>query len=172
MFPLTRDSILFLTLKSLAGISVVSLLFIIFYLVIESSAVLYEISFSQYFFDSGWHPNEGQFLLLPMIVGTLSVTIDAMLLTISLGVFTAILCQFYAPLWLSQLLQRIVEILSGIPSVVYGFWGVVVIVPLLATIQAPGTSLLAGIVVLTFIVMPGLVLIANTAFQNVDKMHL
>lgn len=172
MFPLTRDKILFFTLKSFAGISVVSLLFIIFYLVAESSTVLNELSLSQYFFDTSWHPGDGQFLLLPMILGSLFITVGAMLLAIPLGIFSAILCQFYSPLWLSQLLQRIVEILSGIPSVIYGFWGVVVIVPTLATIQAPGTSLLAGILVLTFIIMPGLVLIANTAFQNVDKMHL
>lgn len=172
MFPHTRDTLLFFTLISLVGISVICLLFIIFYLVSESSIILSEINLRHYFFDDSWHPSENQFLLLPMIVGSLFITIGAMFLAIPLGIFTAILCQFYVPNWLSQSLQRIVEILSGIPSVVYGFWGVVVIVPLLATIQAPGTSLLAGVIVLTFIIMPGIVLIANNAFQNVEKMHL
>lgn len=172
MFLHIRDSVLFFTLKSLSGISIVSLLFIIFYLVSESSMVLSKINLSHFIFDAGWYPIEGQFLLLPMIVGSLFITVGAMLLAIPVGIFTAILCQFYAPIWLSQTLQRIIEILSGIPSVVYGFWGVVVIVPVLASIQAPGTSLLAGIIVLTFIIMPGIVLIANNAFQEVDKMHI
>ena len=171
MFQFTRDKLLFLSLKSLASISVVSLLFIIFYLISESTAVLNQIGLGHYFFDASWHPNEGEFLLLPMIFGSLFIMTGAMLLTIPLGIFSAILCQFYAPIWFSKTFQRIVEILSGIPSVVFGFWGVVVIVPLLATIQAPGTSLLAGIIVLTFITMPGMVLIANNAFQNTDKIQ-
>ena len=172
MSPLNRDQILYYCIKSLAAISVVSILFIICFLILESSDVLRKINVSQYFFDANWHPNDGEFLLLPMIFGSLFVMIGAMILAIPLGFFSAILCQFYSPAWISRFFQRIIEVLSGIPSVVYGFWGVVVIVPLLATIQAPGTSLLAGILVLTLIIMPGLALIANHAFQNVDKIHL
>lgn len=98
--------------------------------------------------------------------------LGAMMLAMPLSILSAILCQFYAPAWFSQLFQRMIEVLSGIPSVVYGFWGVVVIVPLLANIQAPGTSLLAGILVLTLIIMPGMVLIAINAFQNIDPIQL
>ena len=172
MFPLNRDKILFYSLKSLAGISVISLLFIIFYLISESSEILKQVSLSHYFFDTNWHPREGEFLLLPMILGSIFITLGAMFIAIPLGIFSSILCQFYAPKWFSQIFQRIIEILSGIPSVVFGFWGVVVIVPLLATIQAPGTSLLAGILVLTFIITPGMVLIATHAFQNIDKIQI
>jgi phosphate transport system permease protein len=107
-----------------------------------------------------------------MILGSLFISLGAMLLSIPLGLFSAILCQFYAPAWFSHLLQRVAEVLSGIPSVIFGFWGVIAIVPLLAQIQAPGTNILAGILVLSFIILPMIILIANNAFQNVDHLNI
>lgn len=172
LFQFNRDKIFYYCLLLLATLSVASLLFIIYFLVAESTTALSQIKFNQFFFDESWHPNEGGFLLLPMILGSLLITLGAMLLSIPLGILAAVFCQFYAPAWLSQILQRIVEILSGIPSVVYGFWGIVVIVPLLAQLQAPGTSLLAGTLVLSFIIMPTIVLISNNTFESVDKIHI
>lgn len=69
LFPLNRDQILFYCLKSIASISVVSVLFILFYLIAESTDILQQVSLNHYFFDDNWHPNNGEFLLLPMIVG-------------------------------------------------------------------------------------------------------
>jgi len=169
---LSRDKALHYSLKFLAGLSVSSLLFIIFYLVSESSIILQEVSPTHFLFDNNWHPTEGEFLILPIVLGSVFIAFGAMVLSIPLGILSAILCQFYAPVWFSKPYERIIEILSGIPSVVFGFWGVIIIVPLLAQIEAPGTSMLAGILVLTFIIMPPIVLIANNAFINIDKIQL
>lgn len=169
---MSRDKALHYSLKFLAGLSVSSLLFIIFYLVSESSIILQEVSPTHFLFDNNWHPTEGEFLILPIVLGSVFIAFGAMVLSIPLGILSAILCQFYAPVWFSKPYERIIEILSGIPSVVFGFWGVIIIVPLLAQIEAPGTSMLAGILVLTFIIMPPIVLIANNAFINIDKIQL
>jgi len=167
-----RDQLLHLTLKLSALVSIISLFAIILFLLVESWPMIESTAISQYFFAESWHPTNGEFLLLPMIVGSLLIMAGAMLLSIPIGIFTAILWQFYAPRWFSTLLERMVEVLSGIPSVVYGFWGIVVIVPLLAVYQAPGTSLLAGIIVLTLIVLPTITLVANSTFQQIDKHYI
>lgn len=114
----------------------------------------------------------GEFLLLPMIIGSLLIMTGAMLFSIPIGIFTAILSQFYAPMWFSSILQRIVEILAGIPSVIYGFLGIIAIVPLLAEFEAPGTSVLAGIIVLSLIVLPNIILISINALSQIDFVYI
>ena len=172
MFPLPRDKILHLGLMLFACISILSLFFIVFFLLFESWTIIQSTSFASYFIDENWHPTDGEYLLLPMIAGSLFIMAGAMLLSVPIGIFTALLWQFYAPRWFSVLLERIIEILSGIPSVVYGFWGIVIIVPLLAKLQAPGTSLLAGIIVLTLIVLPTITLVAHSTLQQINKLHI
>jgi len=172
LFPLNKDKILLLGLRVLAGLSVISLLFILFYLSKEAIPVFKNIESIKFFTDKSWHPLSGEYLLLPMIVGSLLIMAGAMLFSIPLGIFAAILSQFYAPAWFANVMQRLVEILSGIPSVIYGFMGIIVIVPLLARFEAPGTSVLAGVLVLSFIVLPNIVLISRNALSQVDAIHI
>lgn len=172
MSPCYRDKLFITGFKAAACITVLSLMFIIFFLIYESSSILTSTNLSQYLLDESWHPTDGEFLLTPMIVGSVLIMFGAMLFSIPLGIFTAILIHYYAPVWIAHLLQRIVEILGGIPSVVFGFWGIIMIVPFLASIQAPGTSLLAGVLVLTLIVFPGMTLFACSALQQVNKLHI
>jgi len=156
----------------MAGISVLSLLFILFYLVKEALPILQSISSHRFFTDESWHPTSGSYLLLPMIIGSILIMLGAMIVSAPLGILTAILSQFYAPPWFTKPLNRTVEILSGIPSVIYGFLGIVTIVPLLAEFQAPGTSVLAGVIVLSFIVLPNIVLISNNALSQIEQVHI
>ncbi len=155
----------------MAGISVASLLFILFYLAKETVPVFQSISPLKFFTDDSWHPLSGEFLLLPMIVGSLLIMLGAMLFSVPVGILTAILSQFYAPAWFAKILHRVVEILSGIPSVIYGFMGIIVIVPLIAAFESPGTSVLAGIIVLSFIILPNIVLISHNALAQIDPIH-
>ena len=172
MFPSNRDKFLLIGLRTLAAISVSSLLFILFYLIKETIPVFQSVESLRFFTDSSWHPMSGEYLLLPMIIGSLFIMFGAMLFSVPIGIFTAILSRFYAPVWFSKILHRIVEILSGIPSVIYGFLGIIVIVPFLAEFEAPGTSVLAGIIVLSFIVLPNIVLISNSALSQIDPVYI
>ena len=104
-----------------------------------------------------------------MIVGSLLIMLGAVLLSIPIAFFTALFCQFYAPKWASEILKRIIEVLAGIPSVIYGFWGILVLVPILASFMSPGTSVLAGIIVLTCIILPHLFLITNNALESTEE---
>ena len=123
--------------------------------------------------DAGWHPlaQPAQFNLLPMLVASVAVTLGAMLLAGPLGLFTAIFMTDYAPPALARLLRGVVELLAGVPSVVYGLWGLVTLVPLLAAWQPPGASLLAGILVLALMILPTMVLAAHAAIAGVAAEH-
>jgi phosphate transport system permease protein len=83
-----------------------------------------------------------------------------------------VFCRFYAPLPAGRLYHRAIEILAGIPSVVYGFWGLMVLVPAINQWHAPGASLLAGVLVLTLMILPTIALTANAAIRALPQQYL
>lgn len=99
-----------------------------------------------------------------MILGSLAVSTGAILIAAPLGIFSAIHIHYFAPKYLGHLLQQVVEIFSAIPSVVVGFWGLMTIVPWIASFQPPGTGLLTGILILTLMIFPTMTLIVGASF--------
>ncbi|AFZ48312.1 phosphate ABC transporter membrane protein 1, PhoT family [Cyanobacterium stanieri PCC 7202] len=154
-------------LTIIAMITGVIVVVITVFLFSEASAVLEEVGWGAFFRDPSWHPQEQFFNLIPMLLGTLSVTVGAVCLAIPLGVGSAIFAQYYAPRGVAYVYRQLIELLAGIPSVVYGFWGLVVLVPLINRFQAPGTSLLAGMVILTLMILPTVALTAEASFEEV-----
>jgi phosphate transport system permease protein len=125
---------------------------------------------SRFVTDDAWRPTsvtQPQFGMLPMLAASGLVTVGAVLLATPLAVFVAVLGEFYAPRPVTWLLRRVLELLNGIPSVVFGFWGLVVLVPLINQWRPPGQSLLVGILVLTLMLVPTVALSAAAALQNV-----
>ncbi len=121
--------------------------------------------------DGAWLPGgqPAQFGLLPMLLASVAVTGGAMLLAGPLGLATAVFMTDYAPAWLARLLRGAVELLAGVPSVIYGLWGLVTLVPLLAAWRPPGASLLAGILVLALMILPTMTLTAHAAIASVGS---
>ena len=124
--------------------------------------------------DESWNPTSGKFNLTPMIVGSLLATFGSTLLTVPLGVGFAVFLNFYAPQKIGWLFRRVVEIMAGVPSVVYGLWGLAVLVPLIATISPieQGQSLLAGILILSFMTIPTIVVASDAAIQAVPATQM
>ena len=126
--------------------------------------------------DPTWHPAtdtpEGTFGLGPMLVGTLGATAGAVLLATPLGVLSAIFSVFYASPKVGAWYRKVVELLAGIPSVVYGFWGLVVLVPMIRTWAPPGPSLLAGILVLTVMILPTIAVISQSSMCSIPVSEL
>ncbi|MBE9028569.1 phosphate ABC transporter permease subunit PstC [filamentous cyanobacterium LEGE 11480] len=159
-------------LRLLTAIAAVVVLFIVGFLIVEAWPVLRQIAVSRFLRDQSWHPVSGQYNLLPMIIGTSSVTFGAMLLAVPFGLASGIFCQYYAPDWLARIYRRLIELLAGIPSVVYGFWGLVVLVPLIGQVHPPGPSLLAGILILALMIMPTIALITDSSLATVPARYL
>lgn len=129
----------------------------------KSRVILALKSFTGLLFSSGWHPLRGEFGLLPFLTGTLWVTAVALVLAIPVSLLTAIYLSEYAPRAVRELAKPLIDLLSGIPSVIFGVWGILIVVPLVAR-AAPlfgtyssGYSVLAGGIVLAIMVFPTII---------------
>lgn len=171
-----RDLLLVWLLRSCALLAGAIVLLIAAFLVLESLPGLRRVGLGRFLTDSSWHPaaeaERGQFNLLPMLVGTLLATAGAVTIATPLGICSALFCHFYAPPPLARAYRRLIELMAGIPSVVYGLWGLTVLVPLIARWQPPGASLLAAVVVLSVMVLPTIALVADAAVENVPREYL
>lgn len=170
--PSQSDIFLLWISRAIALLTAIIVVLITVFLLLEAWPMLLQVGGWRMFSDPSWHPVQGFYNLLPMLWGSLLVTLGSVLLAAPLGVGSAIFCQYYAPLWIARLYRRLIELLAGIPSVVYGFWGLVVLVPLIGKLQPPGTSLLAGIAILTIMILPTIALIAEASFVEVPAEYL
>lgn len=159
-------------LRGLAVVSGVVVVLILLFLLQESLPFLQRIGFARFYQDASWHPVSQEYNLLPMLWGTLLATVGSVLLATPLGILSAVFCQYYAPPAIAQVYRRLIELLAGIPSVVYGFWGLVVLVPLIGQLHPPGPSLLAGILILSVMILPTVALVADASFSNVPPDYL
>lgn len=170
---LWRSEALFVTLlRGCAWISGGIILLILGFLLGQSGEILSRLGLGRFFSDAAWYPTSGQYNLLPMLWGSLFVTWGAVAIVVPLGLFSAIFCQYFAPPMLAKGYRRMVELLAGIPSVVYGFWGLVTLVPMIAKWQPPGASLLAGMIVLGLMILPTIALVAESSLANVPVVYL
>ena len=154
---------LLLVCASLAG---VVLALIVCFVAVEALPVVWRVG-PVAFASGGWHPAEGHYDLSAMLAGTLLVAAGAVALAAPAGVLSAVFCGFYAPPRVGNAFRAVLGLLAGIPSVVYGLWGLVVLVPLVARLVPPGASLLTGILVLGLMVLPTVALASDAALQAV-----
>ncbi|MEH2226763.1 phosphate ABC transporter permease subunit PstC [Nostoc sp.] len=147
-------------------------LLIIVFLILESLPVLNHVGITRFFTDSSWNPTAGLYNLFPMLLGTFLAMVGSVAIATPIGILSAVFCQFYAPPVMARLYRRLIELLAGIPSVVYGFWGLVVLVPMIGRIHPPGPSLLAGIAILTVMILPTIALVADASLAKVPTSYL
>lgn len=128
-------------------------------------------SFVEFIFGSKWIPSAEKFGILPMIVASLYGTLGALFIGVPIGILTAVYIAELAPKKVSKIVSSAVELLAGIPSVLYGIFGIVVIVPAIQnTFNIPkGQTLLAVIIVLSIMVLPTIVSVSETAIRAVPK---
>ena len=173
---LLKDTILgkiFFTLTILSISTVVLLGFGLYY---KSIPLLNHSSLGDLLTSSDWKPFKEAFGFYPFIMGTLWVTAISILIALPLSLLTAIYLSEYAPIRIRKLTLPLIELLSGIPPVLFGVWGVLVIVPLIQDHLAPhfvefttGYSVLAGGIVLAIMIFPLIISILIEVFDNVPQ---
>lgn len=156
-------------LRVLAIFSLLLLVLVVGFLVKEAWPVVSGGGWKAFIADASWYPLEAQFGILPMLWASLAMTVGAILLALPLGLGSAIFLRFYAPPFAATGYRLCLNVLAGIPSVVYGLWGLTVLVPLIAQWQAPGTSLLAAILVLTLMILPTVALTSAASLAAVPR---
>jgi phosphate transport system permease protein len=164
-----NEAILVWLLRGIAIASGAIVVLIVGFLVWETLPILQSIGLTRFFSDPDWHPTSDEFNLTPMLWGTLLVMSVAVVLATPLGILSAVFCQYYAPAAVAQLYRRLIELTAGIPSVVYGFWGLVVLVPTIGRIYPPGPSWLAGSLILALMILPTVALVADASLAAVPS---
>lgn len=167
MSPSRTEARLSQALWLLASSAVALLALIFVFLFNESGPALVDGHWLRFLNSDGWFPSAGQFNLWPMLVATLLATSGALLLAVPLGLASALFIQFFAPPYLSTLFRRLIMLLAGIPSVVYGLWGLTVLVPIIAAFAPPGASLLTAILILAVMILPTVALTSEAALRVV-----
>lgn len=145
-------------------------------LVYKSSGIVRVQGLYDILITSAWSPEKGNFGMFPFIMGSISVTVVAVVFAAPVCVFSAIhLTQFGHPRFLA-FMRPVIDILSAMPSVVYGTWGVVVVVPLISNtvapflgMSSPGYSLLAGSLVLAIMIIPIILNILLEVFRCIPQ---
>jgi phosphate transport system permease protein len=164
----------FLTwLIKVSGYSAIIFVVIIFYFLLrEGLPAIGEVSFIN-LFSVRWYPIEEYFGILPLIGGSLIVTLGAAVIAIPIGLCTAIYIAEVSPRWARDLLKPFVEILGGIPSVVLGFLGILILAPFLRRfLDLPtGLTALAGSILLGGIAIPTIVTVAEDALDSVPRSY-
>ena len=176
MFRSNRDRLLTVLFSGLAAIAGSVVVVIGAFVVGESIPALTHIGGSRFIIDESWHPaadaSLGQFNLLPILIGTVLSSFAAISIAAPLGILSAVFCQFYAPPRVARWYRLMIELMAGIPSVVFGLWGLVVLVPIIARIHPPGQSLFTGIIILTLMILPTVALLADAALASVPQSYL
>lgn len=165
------DKLVFLAscVAAFAASSILALISL--FLVSESWPFLSDVGFLRLLRDEEWAPKGGEFGLAPMLVSSVLLTAGALLLTTPFSLAFAVYCAFYSRRRVAACLLRLVDIAAGIPTVIYGFWGLVVVVPLINQMAPPGASILAGILVLSLMIFPTITVIAQAAIDAVPKTY-
>jgi phosphate transport system permease protein len=160
-------------LIKVAGFSVVGFVILIFvFLLREGVPAFYKIPLGN-LFGTRWYPTLDLFGTLPLILGSVMVTVNAILIALPLGVATAVFIREVSPNWAREILKPLIEVLAGIPSVILGFFGMVIVAPIVReTLHVPtGLSAITGSLILAYMSLPTIISVAEDALDAVPKSY-
>ena len=162
----------FQTLFLLCGfVSVACVLFICLYLIVSGLPAILEIGVTDFLLGTEWAGKQEKFGILPFILTSVAGTAGAVLVGVPVGVLTALFLAKVAPPKVAGVIRTAVELLAGIPSIVYGLVGMIVLVPAVqrAFRLSSGACLLAAIVVLAIMILPSIINVAETSLRAVPR---
>lgn len=155
------------------GFSTIAIVLLIFFFLLrEGMPLFFEVALDN-FFGSSWYPTSTLFGVLPLLLGSILVTITSILIALPLGVATAVFVREVAPAWAREILKPIIEVLAGIPSVVLGFFGMILLAPFIREKLGVPTGLTAftGALLLAYMALPTIISVAEDALDAVPKSY-
>ena len=158
---------LFLALSSISALALITV-----FIFVQGAPIVAKVGLVDFIFGMTWAPSQGAFGIFPMIIGSVSVTLGAAALGIPIGICCSIFLAEFAPAKLRDLFRPAIQLLAGIPSVVYGFWGLLFIVPLIRNyLGGPGLSILAGSIILAIMILPTIISIAEVSIIALPRKY-
>jgi phosphate transport system permease protein len=171
-----KELIIKLILLFCASSSLIFLGGIVVVLFTQGLPILKYVGIGEFLFGTHWYPTHEypEFGILPMIYGSLIITLGALIFAAPLGIFSALYISEVAPFWLKEIMKPIVEVLAGIPSVVYGLFGALLIAPLVQKLFNLPTGLTAfsAAIILGIMVLPTVTSIVEDALSSIPKEYI
>jgi phosphate transport system permease protein len=167
-----NEKLIELALLVLAFSAVSILLVITLFIFKEGTPIMFKYGFKNFLLGTDWYPTEQSFGLLSMIIGSIMVTIGSLFIGIPFGLACAIFLTEFSTKRIRQIIKPIIELLAGIPSVVYGFMGVIILVPFIREkFGGPGFSVLAASIILGIMILPTIISISIDSLQAVPRSY-
>lgn len=155
-----------------ACVCILAVVLICLFLLLQGIPAIGEIGVGRFLFGMTWKPLENKFGILPMIVGSLYVTVGAALIGVPVGVLCAVFLARFCPERLHRRFKPVVELLAGVPSIVYGFFGLTVLVPLCRSLfGGSGKGVLTASVLLGMMILPTVITVAESALRAVPETY-
>lgn len=155
-----------------ACVSIAAVALICTFLFLNGVPAISEIGFFRFLLGTRWKPANGLYGILPMIVGSLYVTAGALVIGVPVGVLTAVFLARFCPKWLYRIMKSAINLMAGIPSVVYGFFGLVVLVPFVReTFGGRGMSVLTASLLLGLMILPTIINVSEASLQAVPQSY-
>ena len=153
-----------------AGFSFLAVLLICLFLFANGIPAIQKIGIADFLFGTKWKPGNDLYGIFPMILGSFYVTAGAVILGVPVGLMTAVFLSKFCPEWLHKILKPAIDLLAGIPSVVYGFFGLMVIVPAVRNVfGGNGSSILTASILLGMMILPTIISVSESALNAVPQ---
>ena len=160
-----------------ACVSILAVALICIFLFANGIPAMKEIGFFKFIFGKVWKPGNDLYGILPMILGSIYVTAGAIVIGVPIGLLMAIFMARFCPKGLYKVLKPAVDLLAGIPSIIYGFFGMVVIVPVIRDvcdsfgISTTGTTMLTASILLGIMILPTIIGVSESAIRAVPDSY-
>ena len=155
-----------------ACVSILAVLLICLFLFANGIPAIKEIGVFNFLLTTKWKPLENLYGILPMIIGSIYVTAGAIIIGVPIGIFCAVYLARFCPKKIYKVLKPAVDLLAGIPSIVYGFFGLVVIVPVMQYLTGTsGKSMLTASIMLGIMILPTIISVSEAAIRAVPESY-
>ena len=155
-----------------ACVSILSVALICIFLFANGIPAMTKIGFFDFIFGRKWKPSNEIFGIFPMIIGSIYITAGAVIIGVPIGILTAVFLARFCPEKLYKIIKPAVDLLAGIPSVVYGFFGLCVIVPFVRKhIGGDGNSILTASILLGFMILPTIINVSESSIRAVPEKY-
>lgn len=162
---LSERVFLIIALSTLSALALITV-----FIIIKGVPIISKVGLFNFIFGMKWAPSQGAFGIFPMIIGSFSVTLGAAVLGVPIAICCSIFLTEFAPVALRNIFRPAIQLLAGIPSVVYGFWGVIFIVPAIRNyLGGPGLSILAGSIILAIMILPTVISITEVSILALPR---
>lgn len=167
-----KEKIMEILFLMTACVSVLAVALICVFLFVNGFPAMHEIGIKEFILGTKWRPGNDKYGIFPMILGSIYVTAGAIIIGVPVGIFMAVFMAKFCPDKLHTILKPIVDLLAGIPSIVYGFFGLVVLVPAIrAHFKGDGNSILTASILLGIMILPTIIGVSESAIRSVPESY-